>query len=134
MNPLVVGSPIEASVRIMKNTEYTGSDLREPAVGREVARVAALVDHADHEEEAAGVEAVAHHLHDRALDAEQVEADEPQHHVAQVADRRVGDDLLDVGLHEREARAVDDAHHGERHDQRRGERAWRRERAGSRAS
>ena len=41
---------------------------------------------------------------------------EPEHHVAEVADRRVGDDLLDVGLHEREAGAVEDAHDRERHD------------------
>ena len=30
VNPLVVGSPIEASDRIMKNTEYTGSALARP--------------------------------------------------------------------------------------------------------
>ena len=89
-------------------------DLREAAVGGDVARVAALVDHADHQEEAAGDEPVAHHLHHRALDADQVEAHEPEHHVAQVADRRVGDDLLDVGLHEREAGAVQDADDRER--------------------
>ena len=46
VNPLVVGSPMEASDRIMKNTEYTGSDLGEAAVRRELAAVAALVDHA----------------------------------------------------------------------------------------
>ncbi len=30
VNPLVVGSPIAASVRIMKNTEYAGSALASP--------------------------------------------------------------------------------------------------------
>ena len=81
--------------------------------------MAALVDHADHQEQPAGDDAVAHHLDDGALDADQIEADEPEHHVAEVADRRVGDDLLDVGLHPREAGAVDDAHDRQRHDERR---------------
>ena len=39
----------------------------------------------------------------------QVEAEQAEHDVAEVADRRVGDDLLDVVLHQREAGAVDDA-------------------------
>ena len=30
VKPLVVGRPIEASVRIVKNTEYTGSSLARP--------------------------------------------------------------------------------------------------------
>ena len=30
VKPLVVGRPIEASVRIMKNTEYTGSSFASP--------------------------------------------------------------------------------------------------------
>ena len=56
---------------ITKNTEYTGSELgRARRTRAEVARVAALVDHPDHQEEAAGDEPVAHHLHDRALDAD----------------------------------------------------------------
>ena len=89
-----------------------------PAVRRELAGVAALVDHADHQEEAAGDEPVAHHLHHRALDADEVEAHEPEHHVAEVADRRVRDHLLDVGLHEREAGAVQDAHDRQRAEDR----------------
>ena len=48
--------------------------LGQPAVGRELARVAALVDHADHQEQAGGDQAVAHHLDHRALDADEVEA------------------------------------------------------------
>ena len=114
MNPLVVGRPIAASVSTARNTEYTGSSFAMPAVRGQLAGVAALVDHPDHQEETAGDEPVTHHLHHGALDADEIEADQSEHHVAQVADRRVRDDLLDVGLHERQARAVQDAHDRER--------------------
>ena len=134
MKPLVVGRPTEASVSDHEEHRVDRQQLGEPAVGLELARVAALVDHADHQEEAAGDQAVADHLDHRALDAEQVEAQQAEHHVAEVADRRVGDDLLDVGLHQREARAVDDADAPPAHQHRRDEPRSRRERAGSRAS
>ena len=74
VKPLVVGRPTEASVEDHEEDRVDRQQLGEPAVGRELARVAALVDHADHEEEPAGDQAVAHHLDHRALDAEQVEA------------------------------------------------------------
>ena len=80
MKPLVVGSPIAASVSSTKNTEYTGISFGQSSVRRELARMAALVDHADEQEEPTGDQAMAHHLDHRALDADQVEADEPQHH------------------------------------------------------
>jgi hypothetical protein len=79
--------------------------LRQAAVGRQFAGVAAFVDHADHQEQAGRHEAVADHLDHRALDAHQLQAQQPEHHVAEVADRRVGDDLLDVVLHQRQAGA-----------------------------
>ena len=81
----------------------------------------ALIDHADHEEQTGGGEPVTDHLDDRALNTEQVEADQAQHYVTQVTDRRVGDDLFDVGLHQREAGTVDDAGNRKRHDRRREE-------------
>ena len=42
------------------------------------------------------------------------EAEDAEHHESQVADRGVGDQLLDVRLHHRDQRAIDDADDGQR--------------------
>ena len=93
-------------------------DPRDAAVGLDQSRVAPLVDHADQEEQRAGRDAVVDHDHQRALHALHGQREDAEHHEAEVADRRVGDELLEVRLHERHERAVDDADHREHEDRR----------------
>jgi hypothetical protein len=69
-------------------------------------------------EERAGGDAVVEHLVDRAVDAGLGEAEDAEHDEAEVADRRIRDQLLHVRLHHRDQRAVDDADDGERDDPR----------------
>jgi hypothetical protein len=52
------------------------------------------------EEHRARHETVRDHLHQRALDAQRVEHEEAQRDEAHVRDRRVGDQLLHVGLNQ----------------------------------
>jgi hypothetical protein len=66
----------------------------------DLARVAALVDHPDQEEQRAGREAVVDHLEIEPLEALRRQREHAEHHEAEVADRRVGDQLLDVRLHQ----------------------------------
>ena len=70
MKPLVVGRPIDGQREDHEEHRVHRQQLGESAVRGELARVAALVDHADHQEEPAGDEAVADHLDHRALDAD----------------------------------------------------------------
>jgi hypothetical protein len=83
--------------------------LREAAELVHHARVAAIVDRADEEEERAGRDAVVHHLEHGALHAGLRDREEAQHHVAEVRDRRVRDEALHVVLLPGHERAVDDA-------------------------
>ena len=62
---------------------------------------------------------MAEHLEDRALHADGVAGEDPHGHEAHVGDRRIGDQLLDVGLTEGDQRGVDDGDHAEGEDQRR---------------
>ena len=80
----------------------------------ELARVGAVVDDAaDDGEEQAGDDAVREHLQHRAVDADLVERHQAEQHKAHVADAGVADDEFEVGLRERDERAVDDADDGE---------------------
>jgi hypothetical protein len=67
----------------------------------------AIVDHADAEEERARDEAVAEHDHHRAFDALLVEGEQADRHDRHVRDRRIGDQLLHVRLHQSDERGVD---------------------------
>ena len=49
-----------------------------------------------------------------------IEREDAEHHEAEVADGRIGDDALQVRLDHRDQRAVNDADDGERHEERRG--------------
>ena len=91
----------------------------QPAVLRDLPRVPAVRQHADDEEEAAGADAVAEHLVDGAGHALRVHRGDPEHHEAEMADARVGHQLLHVRLHHRDERAVDDADDGEHGERRR---------------
>ncbi len=84
-----------------------------PVIG-DLARVAPLVDHPDEQEERPRREAVVHHLDHAALQTLRGERERPEHDEPEVADRRVGDQPLHVGLHDGHGGAVDDADHGER--------------------
>ena len=71
------------------------------------------------------------HLVDRAHDAGGREGRDAEHHEAEVRHRRVGDQLLQVGLHQRDEGAVDDADHREdAHERREAHRRVREERDG----
>ncbi len=76
-----------------------------------------LVHHPDQQEERARGEAVVHHLQDAAGHRLRGEGEDPQHHEAQVGDRRVGHQPLDVGLDQGAHRSVDDPdHRQDRHE------------------
>ncbi len=92
--------------------------LDEAVVEGDLARVHAVVDDADTQEERARDEAVRDHLEDRAVDALHVEREDAHGHEAHVGDRGVGDQLLHVLLREGDERGVDDRHHGKREDER----------------
>ena len=79
---------------------------------RQVARVRAVIDHApDDGEQQPGDDAVREHLQHRAAQADCVERQQPEQHEAHVADAGVADDELEVLLHQRHHRAIDDADH-----------------------
>ena len=94
-------------------------DARDAAVRFDEPRVASLVDHADEEEQRAGRDAVVDHDHQRALHALHGEREDAEHDEAEVADRRIRDELLEVRLDERHERAVHDADHRQPEDGRR---------------
>ncbi len=73
------------------------------------ARVAALVEHADDEEQRAGGDAVIDLLEDAAGEALRRERKDAERAEAQMADGRVGDEALHVLLHQADDGAVDDA-------------------------
>src|SRR5207253_7913925 len=86
------------------------------------ASVAPVIDHPDEEKERAGREPVVEHLINAALHSLHVEHEESQHDETEMADGGISDELLDVGLHHRYDRAVNDSDHRERYnDRRRGE-------------
>src|SRR5665647_1054654 len=104
--------------------EESGHDGQRPGQHRHVgdlARVRALVQVPDHEEQGAGQQAVAEHDEDGALHARGVaghrdrreDADRDEPHVAHA---RVSDELLEVLLDHRDERAVDDGDHRQHHD------------------
>ena len=92
--------------------------LPQPAELGNLARVAPHVEHPDQQKQSAGGNAVIEHLVNRAVDALGVERENSEHHETQVTNRRIGNQALEIGLHHRDQRAVDDPDHGERHEQR----------------
>ena len=91
------GRPRTAS-RSAKNTAKTGIDLPQAAEVGDLPRVAALVEHADQEEERARREAVVQHLVDRARSRRRRSARTcPSMTKPEVRHRRVGDELLESG-------------------------------------
>jgi hypothetical protein len=74
---------------------------RQAAEAVDVAVVGAVVDHADQKEEHRRDRAVVEHLQHGAVDALLGERRHAEHDVAHVADGRVGDQLLEIGLRHR---------------------------------
>ena len=77
----------------------------------------ALVDDPDEEEQGARDDAVGDHLEDRALQPLLVEDEDAERHEAHVADRRVGDEPLEVGLAHGHDGSVDHPDDRERDDE-----------------
>ncbi len=78
-----------------------------------------LIEHADQKEQRARAQPVVDPLQDGPLDTGGVERKDAQRHKAQMADGRVGHELLHVLLGEGDDRAVDDADDGQHGDERR---------------
>jgi hypothetical protein len=81
--------------------------------------VGSLVDHPDQQEQGAGDHPVGDHLQQRPMQALLGEDEDAQGDEAHVADRAVGDQLLEVRLDQGDDRAVNDR------DQRQGDDQWR---------
>ena len=92
-----------------------GHDVRDPAKFLDLARVAALVDQPDNQEERAGGNAVVDLLNHASLQAVRVQGKDSQRAESQVAHGGVGDQLLHVLLHQRDQRPVNDGDEREPH-------------------
>ncbi len=86
-----------------------GRSLLHARHGADLVGVAALVDHPEQEEQGTGRDAVVDHLEHTALDALAGEGEGAQGDEAEVGDRGVGDEPLDVLLHRGHHGAVEDA-------------------------
>ena len=79
----------------------------------------AIVDNADAQEERGRHDAVRQHLEDGAVHALRVGREDAHRHEAHVGNRRISDELLDIFLHERDERRVDDRDDRQREHERR---------------
>ena len=77
-----------------------------------------VINNADAEEERARDDTVRQHLEDSALHALNVGGEDTHRDVTHVGNRRVGNQLLDVVLHHRHQRGVDDGENRQRKDER----------------
>ena len=107
--PVQAGKADGAEAHHHEHKRKLGDGLGETTVLGDHPGVTALVEHAHQEEQRAGADAVAEHLVDRPAHAGGVEREQAQHTVPKMADRAVGDELLDVVLNHRDQRAIDDA-------------------------
>jgi hypothetical protein len=124
-NQELADEPVESRQpdRRERDDEKRGDQMRhhvlQPAVLGDEPRVAPIRQHADDQEERARADAVGDHLVDGPLRALHVHGRDAQDDEPEMADARVRHELLHVGLHHRDERAVDDADHGQRREQRR---------------
>src|SRR5438128_2046561 len=91
-----------------------GDDGGEAAEAADLTVVRPVVDDAHEEEEHGSDRPVVEHLEDRAVDPLRREGRHAEHHVAHVADARIGDELLEILLRHGAHRAVDDVERAER--------------------
>ena len=115
--PLSPGRPIDDSITTVNTAARIGAAFCRPVQLGDLAGVAALVDHADEEEQGAGRDAVVDHLEHAALEALGGEGEGAEDDEAEVGHRRVGDEPLQVLLHGGDDGAVDDADHAEGQEQ-----------------
>ena len=106
-NPFSSGRPAELSIAMANTTANFGITCARPPYSV-IARVPALVDDADDQEQHAGRDAVIDLLQHAARDAVGVQRENAQRAEAQVAHRRIRDQLLPIRLHQADQRAVDD--------------------------
>ena len=78
--------------------------------------MAAFIENACQHEESAGGDSVRQHDEDGAIQSGRGEAEDSKHDESEVTDRRIGDQLLHVRLHQRDQRAIDDANQRQNHD------------------
>ena len=76
-----------------------------------------VVNHTDAEEQGARHKSVGQHDHQRAFNALTIKGEQPDGHKGHVRDRRIGDQLLHILLHERDERGVDHSDHRHAKDQ-----------------
>ena len=81
--------------------------------------MAALVNHADDQEQRAGGKAVIDHLQKPALQALMRQCKNAEHHKSQMAHGRIRDELFEIGLHSGNPCAINDADERENRNQRR---------------
>ena len=105
-----------ASMVIMNTLAKLGRGRGDAAKVGDLERMAALVKEADQDEERAGGDAMVQHLVDRAVEALLREGEDSEHDKSKVAHRRIRHQLLHVGLHHRDQRAINDADDGQRDD------------------
>ena len=107
--PLRPGRPIDDSITSVNSAGEDRRHLLQALELGDLVGVAALVDEADQEEQGAGDDAVVDHLQHAALEALGGEGEQAEDDEAEVRDRRVGDQPLQVLLHRGDDGAVDDA-------------------------
>ena len=90
----------------------------ETAIGGDLARMHAVIDHADAQEQGRRHDAVGDHLEDAARHALGRRGENAHGDEAHMRDRGIGDELLHVLLHQRHQRGVDHRDDGEREDER----------------
>ena len=88
---------------------YPGKFLCKAAVLAHVVGAVALVEQAEQHEEGCASEALVQNLIDAAVQARNGEGEDAQSDEAELAQRGVGGELLQVVLHQRQQPAVDDA-------------------------
>src|SRR6185437_9738711 len=86
---------------------------RESAIFANLARVAALVDHANDQEEHAGRDTVVYLLDHAAFNAVHVERENSKRAETEMTDRGIGDQPLPILLHQADERAVNNRNDGE---------------------
>ena len=101
------GKPSAASAAMQNAPVSRGFVQPKPPSLPSATRLLAILDVAEHEEERRAEEPVRDDVDERALERERIERRDREDHQPEMRERRVRDDELDVGLNERDERAVE---------------------------